>query len=216
MPNANITRAEVCQLVDFIIKWKSISETQPPGTTEPPVQPPLTQHFNNVDELLDWIETANEDNCDDYEYMKNFLDPVRQLGHLLTVHNKNDEYKLGGIVVDPQHEYVSYVFYENGIDDNWLQFHVYLPSQQPMEEVITEINNIYKDMYEDLRYEKRTITFQDEEIELYSLEGETPHSPAVQFEINEFRVVLQLNTNVTLEKFITDYLYLFEFKMNSI
>ena len=192
-----------------IILFAGIVVSGGPAATA--LEPPITYGTGDgIDELLKWIVTANEENYPDYSYLENFLNAARKQKSIVTVSNASSECDLIHIQVDSRFYMQMWYTFCNTDRMKVVNFLIYLPTQQSLEEKISEINTSYEESNTYWRYVKGTADYHGEELAIYKLEGVESHPNSIQFEIMDFRIVMSLSRDLSNEPY-EKYLNMFEF-----
>ena len=139
---------------------KSDTSSTPAQGSMPPFY-----YAKSVDELIQWIKTAPDD-----DFRKHFLSVARQFDSILTVNTKQDGYVLKEIVVHPDHEYMVYHFFDKKNKNDIISIGVSL-SRNNVSLSVNRLKDEYS--YENVPFKESVATIQGEKVPLiYHDEGE--------------------------------------------
>lgn len=144
---------------------------------------PQFYYAKSVDELLNWIRTADV-NGDDYA-RAHFLGVARQFDQILTVDAQNSGYTLDKITVHPDNEYMHYHFIDENDKNNAIYINIKLPvsngatqfsakavAQENFKTEIEADSEQLNSLYEDApQYEQSAVTIEGEQMPLYYYDG---------------------------------------------
>lgn len=182
-----------------------------------PTIPPMPHFYyaESVEELVEWISTARED-----DPRRHFLDIARQYEALPVVRSQAADCVLKDITVHPDHEYMFYQF-EQGKNEFYIHIDLAYPGdpQRALTEQVSETNAAYeKDKRPPLREE--TVTFQGEPKTIYTADTagydyQIPRGGAI-FEYGGAVVKFELSGKFLVQKAKWEHRYLDQFVFSTV
>ena len=166
-PNATCTRGEI---VTFLYRSYTGSKPQNPDTAG---GPPVYYTASSVEELTQWIKTAEVEPSYNWGSLYPFLKAARDLGQILAVYPASEDYSLQEILVQCNREQMDYFFVKG---NERLEVLVELPGtdSNPKLSLYERIGQINSDLaleYESLQYAKASATVNGKETDVYYYDG---------------------------------------------
>ena len=166
-PEATCTRAEV---VTFLYRSYTGPKPQNPDTAG---GPPVYYTASSVEELTQWIKTAEVEPSYTWGSLYPFLKAARDLGQILAVHPASEDYSLQEILVQCNREQMDYFFIKG---NERLEVLVELPGTDgnpklSLDERVGQINSDLALEYESLQYAKASATVNGKETDVYYYDG---------------------------------------------
>jgi len=122
------------------------------------LDPPISERFWHVNELLDWIETA-ESCCCTHRVFESFLNTARQQDSIITVNSVSDEFILSSIIAWPHNNNETIIYYFENEQNDRIEVFIYLAevgeTNQPLGEVVETLTAGWQRLVENSIQTKR-------------------------------------------------------------